>query len=368
MLQDGRSHGKHLAIGVLGPLVVTRDGIPRALPASRKTRGLLAYLALAPLACRREELSDLLWEGAADPRGELRWSLAKIRAAVGPWLEVSAEGIALGRKNLAIDAVAFRDMATRALSEQGIAEALALWRGLPLADAEASGQYAFQAWLAAERDSLAGLRTKLLKAAVDGAWPHPEKALSAARRLVAHEPWNEWGHARVVQSLERCGRIAEAAAYVAVARRNLSRELGIPEAGLLVQRPPPPRAGIVADARPLVPGWVSRRVLRLEALKLVPPDDDVAGLAAQLTGSLGLGLWRSRACDLLDGEWSARSSPDDSSQADFTVRGALVRWGEVVQLSLRCVESARGNRAVVRAGRAGPALRTEPLAMGRKRG
>ena len=342
MLQDGRSHGKHLAIGVLGPLVITRDGIPRALPSSRKTRGLLAYLALAPRACRREELCDLLWEGAADPRGELRWSLAKIRAAVGPWLRASAEGIAVGRKNLAIDALAFRDMARRALSEQDIAEALALWRGLPLADAEVNGQHAFQAWLAAERDSLAGLRTKLLKAEVDCTWPHPEKALSAARRLVAHEPWNEWGHARVVQSLKRCRRLAEAEAYVAVARRNLSRELGIPEEELLVETPPSPRAASVGDARPLVPRWVPRRVLRLEALKLVPPDDDVVRLATQLTGSLGLGLWRSRSCDLLDGESSARSSPDNRSEADFAVRGALVRWGDVAQLSLRCVDLRAG--------------------------
>src|SRR5579859_345041 len=88
MLQDGWSQGRDIAIGVLGPLLVTRDGLRKDLPRSRKTRGLLAYLALMPQACRREDLCDLLWDGTADPRSELRWSLAKIKAAVGPWIDV----------------------------------------------------------------------------------------------------------------------------------------------------------------------------------------------------------------------------------------------------------------------------------------
>jgi DNA-binding SARP family transcriptional activator/tetratricopeptide (TPR) repeat protein len=353
MLQYGESHGQHFAIAVLGPIVVMRDGIRRALPSSRKTRGLLAYLALAPRACRREDLCDLLWEGAADPRSELRWSLAKIRAAVGPWLQVSSGGVGLAGETLSIDAVAFREMAREALSEQRIADALAIWRGLPLADAEVNGQHAFQAWLAAERDSLAGLHTRLLKAAVDRAWARPEEALSAARRLVAHEPWSEWGHARVVQSLERCGRLTEAAAYGAVTRQSLSRELGIPEAQVLAESPPPPPpAGCAGSNRPQAPRRVPRCVIQLQPLKLVPPGDDFARLAAQVTASLGLGLWRSRSCDLLDAEWSAQSNPGDCLEADFVVRGAVVRWGGAVQLSLRCVDLRLGK--VVWFGQLGP--------------
>jgi DNA-binding SARP family transcriptional activator/tetratricopeptide (TPR) repeat protein len=343
MLQEKRSEARQFAIRVLGPLAVTRDGMRRTLPSSRKTRGLLAYLALAPRACRRADLCDLLWEGAADPRAELRWSLAKIRAAVGPWLQVSSEGVALAGKNLSIDAIAFRDMAQHASSEQSIAEALAVWRGPLLADADVNGQHAFQAWLAAERDSLTDLHTKLLKAAVDGAWARPEEALSAARRLVAHEPWNEWGHARVVQSLERCGRSADAAAYAAVTRQSLSRELGIPEAQVLAESPQPPsQSASIEHVRPRAPRRIPPAVIRLEPLKLVPPDDDFATLAAQLMASLGMELWQNGSCDLLDGEWSAQSQPDDASDADFAVRGTLVRWGHAVQLSLRCVHLRRG--------------------------
>lgn len=343
MLPKGRSQEKHFAIRVLGPLVVTRDGARRTLPSSRKTRGLLAYLALAPGACRREELCDLLWEGAADPRGELRWSLTKIRAAVGPWLQVSSEGVALAGENLSIDAFAFRDMARNASSEQRIAEALSVWRGPPLADVEVNGQHAFQAWLASERNSLADFHTRLLKAAVDRAWSRPEEALSAARRLVAHEPWDEWGRARVAQSLERCGRLSEAAAYVAATRQSLSRELGIPATQVLAESPPPPsQPGAVGNGRPQTERGAPRPVIQLGPLKLVPPDEDFARLATQVTVSLGLELWRSRSCDLLEGECSAQSHPDDCSEADFTVRGTLVQWGRAVQLSLRCIHLRRG--------------------------
>ena len=343
-VEDGWSRGQDLAIGVLGPLVVMRGGVGKALPRSRKTRGLLSYLALAPRACRREDLCDLLWEGAADPRSELRWSLAKIRAVIGPWLHVSFNGVALACESLSIDAGAFRDMArgAGALSDQAITDALAMWRGSPLADVEVRGQSAYQAWLAAERDSLTGLRTSLLRAAVDRTWERPEEALEAARRLVALEPWNEWGHGRVAQLLERCGRLPEAAAYVAAMRQSLSRELGIPEAQVLLEAPPPPQVACVGSDRSRASRRALRRVVQLEPLKLLPSGDECAGLAMQVTADLGSGLWRSRSCDLLDAEGMAQSRPEGCVGADFAVRGAVVRWGKSVQLSLRCVDLRLG--------------------------
>src|SRR5690606_6302637 len=71
-----------LAVRLLGPLSIERGGASRALPASRKVRALLAYLALAPHAPTRSQLCELLWDVPNDPRGELRWCLSKIRALV----------------------------------------------------------------------------------------------------------------------------------------------------------------------------------------------------------------------------------------------------------------------------------------------
>jgi len=71
-----------LEIKVLGDLQVLRDGTAMALPPSRKTRALLAYLALTRCPHRREQLCDMFWDVPDDPRGSLRWSLSKIRPLV----------------------------------------------------------------------------------------------------------------------------------------------------------------------------------------------------------------------------------------------------------------------------------------------
>ena len=60
-------------IRLLGPLTVSRAGAALVLPGSRKVRGLLAYLALAPHPIARSQLCELLWDVPNDPRGELRW-------------------------------------------------------------------------------------------------------------------------------------------------------------------------------------------------------------------------------------------------------------------------------------------------------
>src|SRR6185295_5548091 len=71
-----------LELRFLGDLEVVRDGDRVALPPSRKTRALLAYLALNRRSFRREHLCELLWEAPDDPRGSLRWSLSKLRRLV----------------------------------------------------------------------------------------------------------------------------------------------------------------------------------------------------------------------------------------------------------------------------------------------
>src|SRR6516164_4348686 len=69
-------------IRLLGELEVARDGRPLPLPASKKTRALLAYLAATARPHLRQSLCDLLWPGPDDPRAALRWSLTKIRPVV----------------------------------------------------------------------------------------------------------------------------------------------------------------------------------------------------------------------------------------------------------------------------------------------
>ena len=84
-------HGEtvEVRLRMLGPLAIERAGVPLELPASRKTCGLLAYLALSPRPAPRSRLCELLWDEAAnDPRGELRWCLSKLRSLLSDSGEV----------------------------------------------------------------------------------------------------------------------------------------------------------------------------------------------------------------------------------------------------------------------------------------
>src|SRR5262252_2912065 len=71
-----------LKLAVLGDFKVFRDGQPVPLPPSKKTRALLAYLAVVQRPQRRERLCEMFWQIPDDPRGALRWSLSRIRQIV----------------------------------------------------------------------------------------------------------------------------------------------------------------------------------------------------------------------------------------------------------------------------------------------
>jgi len=68
-----------LEIRLVGDVSVRRGGVALALPASKKTRALLGYLAVTGRPQRRDRLCALLWDGPDDPRAALRWSLTKLR-------------------------------------------------------------------------------------------------------------------------------------------------------------------------------------------------------------------------------------------------------------------------------------------------
>src|SRR3954468_5502137 len=73
-----------LTIRLLGELRVLASGQQSlTLPPSKKTRALLAYLAVTGRSHRRERLCELFWDVPDDPRGALRWSLSKMRQILG---------------------------------------------------------------------------------------------------------------------------------------------------------------------------------------------------------------------------------------------------------------------------------------------
>ena len=94
---------------LLGPLQVIQNGTELPLPPSRKVRGLLAYLAMAPRPVTREKLCELFWDVADDPKSELRWCLSKLRPLVDrpttTRLIADHEQVRIDTNSLDIDAI-----------------------------------------------------------------------------------------------------------------------------------------------------------------------------------------------------------------------------------------------------------------------
>ncbi|WP_168016084.1 ATP-binding protein [Halomonas salinarum] len=227
-----------LEFRLLGELQLIADGVEVALPASKKTRALLAYLVATGGPHGRQWLCDLLWEGPNDPRGELRWSLAKIRPLLNtggtPRLETNRLRVAFVPE-AEVDLYTVRelldDIPNAPLTT--LKAAIALFRGEFLDGLDLPACYRFQAWCLAERAALSELRLTAHTALVDRLSDSPEEALVQARALVTIDPLSEDGHAHVVRLLGRLGRRREALAEYEQAHKLLERELGVPPCGAL---------------------------------------------------------------------------------------------------------------------------------------
>ena len=87
------NHSMTLAIELLGRPRVLRDGREAAPPWGAKTWGLLAYLLLSERPPSRQRLADVLFPGADDPLGALRWALSELRRTLGDSVQVRGDPV-----------------------------------------------------------------------------------------------------------------------------------------------------------------------------------------------------------------------------------------------------------------------------------
>jgi len=159
-----------LQISLLGELRVVSLGAEVTLPASRKARALLAFLAATGRPHRRERLCELFWELPDDPKAALRWSLSKLRRVVDapdrPRIVADRERVSLDARDIEID---IRDIDAR-LRQQAVPLAVedleAMARALDsvfLDGLDGAGDEAFDAWLMAEREDAEVARIAVLQ-------------------------------------------------------------------------------------------------------------------------------------------------------------------------------------------------------------
>jgi predicted ATPase/DNA-binding SARP family transcriptional activator len=311
--------GKALDFGVLGPLSVTGPQGTVELGAP-KQRALLAVLLLSYRddAVSADRLVDELWGEDPPPTAAkaLQVHISKLRRALGPDQPIvtRSTGYAIVVAPEQIDLVRFEALAgqARAARRDGDTsaaaarwrEALALFRGQPLADVPLLGPAAVEA------GRLAELRLGAIEERIAADLDLGDHAAVSGelQALVGEHPYRERLHAQLMLALYRSGRQADALDAFRAARRVLVDELGIEpgrelqqlEAAVLAQdpaldhdalsaprpsAPPAPAQQLPEPAGPLI-----GRESNLEAAGSLLADPGVRLLT--LTGPGGIGKTR----------------------------------------------------------------------------
>jgi predicted ATPase/DNA-binding SARP family transcriptional activator len=265
---------------ILGPLEVEEGG--RAIPiVGGRQRALLANLLIhANEPASADRLIDELWaEHAPDnPRKGLQVQVSRLRKALGEGsakLVTQPNGYVLHVEPGELDLHRCEHLAhegREALATQHpgraadhLREALALWRGPPLAE------FAFDSFAQAEISRLEELRVTLLEDRIDAdlACGTHTTLVGELEALVAEHPLRERMRRQLVLALYRSGRQAEALEAYREARVVLDEQLGLEptpelrelEHSILTHDP-----GLRAPAAP--DPWVTR---------LPPPQTDTIG-------------------------------------------------------------------------------------------
>ena len=229
-----------LQLNFLGDLEVIRDGERLPLPPSKKTRALLAYLALNNRSFRREHLCELLWEVPDDPRGSLRWSLSKLRRVVDceDHARIVADRSHVGFEATEVDMdidelgnlAATDDLGDVAL--EVIESAVERYRGHLLEGLELPNFQEFNAWCVASREVATRSQCTLLRHLAKKLSDNPERGLPHARALVALSPYNEDDRALLVRLLVALHYVDEAEQQFRLGTRMLE-EVGESPTGKL---------------------------------------------------------------------------------------------------------------------------------------
>ena len=227
---------------ILGPLEV-RDGDALLTPAGAGLRSLLAMLLLHPNeAISTDRLLDALWPDGLPPSGaaalQVRVShLRKALGAAGRVIVTRPPGYSIEVARGELDVHRFEELVeTAAAAEPADAavvlrEALALWRGPPLADV-AYEAFAQPAIARLEELRLAALERRIEADLELGRHPDLVGELDA---LVAEHPLRERLRSQHMLALYRSGRQAEALGSFQRARATLVDELGIEPGPVLRQ-------------------------------------------------------------------------------------------------------------------------------------
>jgi DNA-binding SARP family transcriptional activator/TolB-like protein len=384
-------------IGQMEAWTLTADSI---LPTGRKTRALLAILALsAPRPVLRGKLAEMLWSRRPEEqaRASLRQEIHRLLDALGP---VGGHILTIHRDHLALRAgTVWVDVEEVLRASPAKPAALCLLDGDLLEDLDGVDP-AFDNWLAAERERLRD-RARVLAEQMLHDQPDPELAIPAAQQLLAidraHEgAWralmrayaNRGERGMALQAYERCRAVlsdlldahpsedtqrlaAEIRATMPNPRSHLNTtaqrfdtgrdQRQLPRSGFAQPRPEPrverhatPEPGM--EAATSTPRPSPRHGARLGVLPLQTSGGAEAdhGFCAALAEEITATLTRSRFLSLVSTASVARAATASRDEAaigrafalDYLLDGSLQRGGERLRVSLRLLDLRNSNQIV----------------------
>lgn len=223
-----------MEFGVLGPLrlVVEGNDVELEQPMLRRLLALLLCEANSPVSA--EALADALWETKppASARKTLQLYVHRLRRKLGDPARVvhGPAGYRLVVEPGECDADEMRRLVEQAHATVDPArragllrDALALWRGVPLAE------FADVPAVLTMSDALTDRRLAVLgeRVDVDLELGRHDELVAELTEVVARHPWHERFRAQLMLALYRCGRQADALVTYQQAREVLRDELGV---------------------------------------------------------------------------------------------------------------------------------------------
>jgi len=374
MISTAPSKGVRLRLRLFGLMHATDAAGKSVLPRARKTRAVLALLALAaPRPVLRARLTGLLWSsrGNEQARSSLRQALHELQEALG-----EAPGVLLwaDRNHLALrDDLLWVDAHEIARATASAPEALDLLRGQLLEDLDGLDP-GFERWLAVERARLRGVARELAEGIL-AAQREPDAIIAAADRLLAIDPGHEgaWrgivgaqidmgDHGAALAAFDRCRAAlamlggaappADLVSRIAEFRRPASQPGDPPATGSAIAVPPsaPPSDAMASVRRE---SGIRLGVMPMRLLDAQGDDPLSLGIAEEITNALSRFRWIS--CVASTSLATLAGEPPDGKHwerlsLDFMLDGTVQRSGGRVRITSRLLDMHE-NGAVIWARR-----------------
>jgi DNA-binding SARP family transcriptional activator/TolB-like protein len=363
-------------IGQMEAWTLTSENV---LPAGRKTRALLAVIALSsPRPALRGRLAELLWsrrpeeQARASLRQEIHRLLESLTPAGTEILSVTRDHLSLRPGVVWVDV----DEVMRATTDQPAS--LSLLEGDLLEDLDGIDP-TFDAWLTTERERLRDrartVAEALLREQVD-----PEAAIPAAQRLLqidrAHEgAWRALMRAHAtrgergmaIQAYDRCRAVLADLldASPSTETQKLLAEIRGPAGSRMPLRPPPPPAEPAAAEPTEPPPVLQQRTQESRStrggahvgvmpLQLVGTGEEHAHLAAGLAEEITTALARFRWIFVVASNSLVRFAAETRDETairrafglDFLVNGSIKRERNRLRITVQLLDLRAGNQVV----------------------